>query len=349
MKKRVLIGLDLIGNSFTGLGRTACSFSSELAGTDQYACSFILPKDYVSANLTNYPSIRLNWHSKLFALGLEHYDLCHILHPFPNYKISGAKRIVLTIHDLNFLYIRKAAKQKKYCRRIQRLIDRADAVCFISESTRRDCLKHLSFSSSQLLKVIYNGVDALAPASARPQWCPPGPFLFALGQFTPNKNFKTLIAMMRELPSLHLVIAGINASKIGDEIREEIKKYGLGEQITLPGSISEGEKSFLYEFCEAFVFPSIAEGFGIPVLEAMKCGKPVFCSSIQCMKEIGSDYACYWEHFEPCYMARRVLEWSEEKAGDEEWLTRMKQYADSYSWKRNVQEYLKVYHELLDS
>ena len=73
---------------------------------------------------------------------------------------------------------------------------------------------------------------------------------------------------------------------------------GLEERIILPGEISDMDKYWLYKNCEAFVFPSMYEGFGLPVIEAMNFGKPVFLSTFSSLPEVGGKYALYWENFD---------------------------------------------------
>ena len=115
-----------------------------------------------------------------------------------------------------------------------------------------------------------------------------------------------------------------------------------------PGGVSEEDKSYLYHHCEAFLFPSIAEGFGLPVIEAMLCSRPVFCSNRTSLEEIGGNFAFFWKNFETDYMVETFYK-GLELFKDETYKLKQKEYAKSYTYKKNVSEYVKLYKELLNN
>jgi glycosyltransferase involved in cell wall biosynthesis len=86
------------------------------------------------------------------------------------------------------------------------------------------------------------------------------------------------------------------------EVMEAAKKFGVEDRVKLIGPATEEEKYWYYKNCEAFLFPSYAEGFGLPVIEAMYHGKPVFISDKTSLPEVGGDAAYYFRNFEPEYM-----------------------------------------------
>ena len=98
--------------------------------------------------------------------------------------------------------------------------------------------------------------------------------------------------------------------------------------------------------CEAFLFPSIAEGFGLPVIEAMLCGKPVFCSNRTSLKEIGGEFAFFWNNFESGEMVK-IFNNGLAKFKDEDFKNRQFAYATQFTHKKNIEGYLNIYRELL--
>lgn len=349
MNNKILICLDPLKTPFNGLGRVSIDFSTELLRRDvKDSITYLVPvKNHGYAR--QFPNIEfLTNVKKIWSGYMRKYDLVHVTHQVSKFSIRKAKKVVLTIHDLNFLYVKSSSKQKKYKRKVQKLVDKADYLCFISEFTKQECITHLTIEPDKPKSVIYNGVNNLIKSNAKPTWCPKGEFLFTVGQFTEKKNFHVLIPFLKLLPeSVSLVIAGQNNTSYGEKIKAIVEKEGLNGRVILPHTISEEEKSYLYYHCKAFVFPSIAEGFGLPVIEAMKCNKPVFCSDKTSLKEIGNAFAFFWKTFAPHSMLKVYQQGVSAFDKDQEFQQRQKEYADSYTWKKNVDEYLKVYSSLL--
>ncbi len=115
-----------------------------------------------------------------------------------------------------------------------------------------------------------------------------------------KKNFHVLPALL--VGNDHeLIISGVE-TPYKSKIMEEAEKFGVTDRVKITGTISEEDKAWYYKNCTAFVFPSIAEGFGLPVIEAMHFGKPVFLSTHTSLPEIGGDAAFYFPTFEPADM-----------------------------------------------
>ena len=347
MKHKILICLDLLKYPNRGLGRVSLDFSQELVKSDGFDYTYLIPSCAQADLMKNQPIIELNNLRKLSSDFMKEFSVCHIIHQLPKFSYRKARKIVLTIHDLNFMYVKNDRKQKKYRHIVQSAVDKADAICFISNFTRDDCFNHLSISPDKITKVIYNGVGELPPSSEKPDWCPDSDFLFSIGQFLSKKNFHVLLPLMKQLPHISLVIAGENKTAYGQELRKLVHQYRLESQVILPGPVSETEKSFLYDRCNAFVFPSLAEGFGLPVIEAMKCGKPVFCSDKTSLREIGDRYAFFWEHFDPGYMSEVLTRGLNTFNCDSSIKTGQVRYANSFTWEKNVKDYIDIYKQLI--
>ncbi len=347
MKHKILICLDLLKYPNRGLGRVSLDFRQEIGKSDDFDYTHLVPYRIHTDQIKSQQIIELNALRKLSSNFMKEFSVCHIVHQLPKFSYKKARKVVLTIHDLNFLYTKSDWKQKKYGHIVQSVVDKADAVCFISNFTRDDCFNHLSISPDKITKVIYNGVSELATPSKKPDWCPSSDFLFSIGQFLSKKNFHVLLPLMKQLPDLSLVIAGENNTVYGRELRLLIHQNKLDSQVILPGPVSEAEKSFLYYRCNAFVFPSLAEGFGLPVIEAMKCGKPVFCSDSTSLKEIGNRYAFFWNHFDPGYMSDVLTRGLDTFSCDSSIKAGQIQYANSFTWEKNVKSYVDIYKQLI--
>ncbi len=350
MNKKVLIDLSKLKVLNAGLGQTAKNFGLELGKqtVSDLQLSLLTPKqfngffgpkfDYINTNL-------INRHLPVLA---NSFDLLHSTHQLPKYFSGSSKTpLLLTIHDLNFLYEKKPDKAEKYLKRVQRSVDRACMVTVISKFTASVVREHIDLRGKEL-RVIYNGVQQSDPDTyQKPDFAAAGtPFFFTIGQVMEKKNFHTLLDVMNLFPKKNLYICGETKTPYSMEIRNRIQNEKIGN-VFLPGTISDEERGWLYQNCQAFVFPSKFEGFGLPVIEAMQHGKPVFSSEMTSLKEVGSHFAYFWEHFDPAYMASVVKAGLADFSNRPEFRKRQVEYALSFTYQKNIESYLNIYRELL--
>jgi glycosyltransferase involved in cell wall biosynthesis len=142
---------------------------------------------------------------------------------------------------------------------------------------------------------------------------------------------------------MELVIAG----KYDDEgyvsyIRNKSLQLGVANNVRLLGPVTENEKAWYYNNCTAFAFPSISEGFGLPVIEAMRYGKPLFLSDKTALPEIGGDVSFYFRNFQPDHM-QNVFDDGMLKYNANGLRERIKQRGAHFSWEKAAQKYAEVY------
>ena len=125
----------------------------------------------------------------------------------------------------------------------------------------------------------------------------------------------------------------------------EAAAYGVSDRIHIIGPIGEEDKYWYFSHCKAFVFPSISEGFGIPVIEAMHHGKPVFLSDKTSLPEIGGKFAYYFENFDPAYM-QEVFHNGMAHYESTQPAALIRQHAGSFQWKDVAKQYLDIYRSL---
>src|SRR6218665_2946857 len=272
----------------------------------------------------------------------EKYDIWHISEELARIVSAPKKtKVALTIHGLHFLDEGSEEAHEKGLKKVQRLADRADIVITDSDATTALVKKNMQVSDSKLHR-IYLGVS-IEKELKKPAWARSEEFLFTVGSFLARKNFHALVPMIKELP-FKLVIAGKFTNDYQGFIRQEAVRCGAEEQVLILDEISEAEKNWCFQHCEAFVFPSISEGFGIPIVEALYFGKPIFLSRFGSLPEIGKDYAYYWDNFSPQEMAQKVKENIHSPVN----INERRDYALSYSWAKAAKEYLTLYRSLLN-
>jgi glycosyltransferase involved in cell wall biosynthesis len=285
---------------------------------------------------------------RIFQGAMQSCDLWHSTIQDARYKPRNRRiKLVLTIHDLNFLIQRKnePSKIKKYLGRVQAGIDRADHIVCISEYTRQSVLQHLK-THGKPVDLIYNGCNINEfPGFDEPVYRPSRPFIFALGALVPKKNFHVLPCLLQHNDN-ELVIAGTRHKEYEQQILQQAVSYGVADRVHLTGEIREEDKYWYYKHCTAFVFPSLAEGFGLPLVEAMYYGKPAFIAAGTSLPEIGGNLAYSFDHFEPEYM-QQVFEKGMQHYFNTKPMQAIRDRALKFSWDQAAMDYLSVYRKLL--
>ena len=311
---------------------------------------YLPPRRKLKLQSEPYHLVEQRWH-KLFQPFLED---CRVWHaPFQSGRILPSKkrypnvRIVLTIHDLNVLHEGKSeAVQQKSLAHTQLLIDRSDAIVCISESTRSDVLTHCDVGNTPLY-VIYNGVAKAVEQVDEPvAYRPEREFLLGIGYQNRKKNFHVLLPLLRSNPDLELLLIGHHDDPAYvDQMRQLAQDLDVSERLHLPGTVSEADKNWYLKHCKAFLHPSLAEGFGLPVIEAMQFGKPVFLSTVTSLPEIGGDAAFYF----PSFAAEAIQSSYEQGMTIYERTPRAEaiiKHAARFTWEESAQQYLDVYNSL---
>ncbi len=282
------------------------------------------------------------------ALLFDHrIKLWHTSSQLSRYQPLNGKKI-LTIHDLNFLYEPLTSGQiKRRLDIVKKNLRRCSAVITISEFTRSDVLRHLDLGDIPV-EVIYNGCNLYNGPVTPPESVPRHPFLFAVGTVLPKKNFHVLPCLLRH-NDYELVIAGIfDSPEYVRKIKDEAVAHGVSDRVHVVGGIAESEKQWYLRNCDAFLHPSIAEGFGLPVIEAMQYGKPVFISDHTSLPEVGGDQAYYFNHdFDPDAM-RREFELGMSDFGKSSITPEsVRKRALSFSWKDAAKRHFDLYRRVI--
>jgi glycosyltransferase involved in cell wall biosynthesis len=348
--KNVLIDCERTKYPNTGLYHFCLCLGNELVKqTDksQEQLFFYVPRSKKNLFGENQQYVIQHSLHKFFQKGTGKFQVWHSTHQDSSYRpFNNKTNIVLTVHDLNFLIERKgeAHKIKKRLHQVQENINRADSIVSISAFTRKTMLEHLELKGKSV-QVIYNGCNINEfPGFNNPVYRPSKPFIFTIGTILPKKNFHVLPCLLK-YNNDELVIAGINNKEYESKIFKEAKLHGVADRITFAGQISEQDKYWYYKNCLAFAFPSLAEGFGFPLVEAMYYGKPSFISRLTSLPEIGADAAYYFDSFEPAAM-QHVFELGMKHYTENNLSAIIHERAMQFSWANAAQSYLSVYRSL---
>jgi glycosyltransferase involved in cell wall biosynthesis len=270
---------------------------------------------------------------------------------------------VVTVHDLSFLRMPEkfpAAKRFYLSKMCPASVAKARRVIAVSTQTADDLI-HFFNTEAEKVDIVYNGVESrFSPGQTkaieafRAQKGLPDRFLFYLGTLEPRKNLVRLVeaykgwrAQARSADKdVKLVIAG-GKGWFYKQIFQLVQELGLTEHVLFPGFIPRQELPDWYRAAEVFVYPSLFEGFGLPVVEAMACGTPVVCSHIPCLLEVARDAALTFPAENTDELIAAINLMVTQPAVRAEMRQRGLIQARRFSWERAAQETVAVYEKAL--
>ena len=295
-----------------------------------------------------------------WRLWRDRLDLFHSTH----YVIPplARARAVVTIHDIihvlypQFLPNRAALIYARVM--IRRALRRADRIITVSNNSKRDLVDYYGISPARI-DVIYNGVAARFRADlpraesdrVTAKYGLPRPYLLFLGGEKPHKNVRNVLRAFAEarrdqaLPHA-LVLAG-PMPKNRSRVEALIAALDLGAHVARPGVVPEEDLPGLFAGADAFLYPTLYEGFGLPVAEAMACGVPVLTSSTSALQEIAGGYAYLVDPMDIDAIARGIVDLATDPDRRREYAELGRRRAADFSWDHAAAQTLKVYAEAL--
>ena len=290
----------------------------------------------------------------------DRLDLFHATH----YVIPplARARAVVTIHDIihvlypQFLPSRAALIYARVM--IRRALKRADRILTVSYNSKRDLVDYFGIPPARI-DVVYNGVAsrfrADVPRAERDRVAARyglhRPYLLFLGGEKPHKNVRNVIRAFaearRERALPHgLVLAG-PMPRNRNRVEALISALELDGCVERPGIVPEEDLPGLYAGADAFLYPTLYEGFGLPVIEAMACGVPVLTSSTSALQEVAGGYAYLVDPMDVSAIARGIVTLATDPARRAEFADLGRRRARDFSWDRAAEQTLQIYAEAL--
>lgn len=354
--KKVLIDLSILKHLNCGLGQVAYNYAKyyqkhakELKNELNMEIHLLVPASYVGAFGPDVHYHRCNFVYRLCPSLLPKFDVWHSIHQLSRYNPPTRRftKNVLTIHDLNFLYEKGPSAQERDLKKLGKKIDRADRIVCISQYSMNDVQSHFDIKCP--IEKVYNGVQHIsAEGESIPSSCltkradSSRKFLFTIGQVYPKKNFHVLLDAMKLLPDYDLYIAGKDTTEYAEMIKKRIREENISN-VFLVGEVPHSEKLWFYHHCEAFIFPSLVEGFGLPIIEVMYFGKPVISSDKTSLSEIGGDHVFYLKSFEPTDMVETINHAVEVFYATPSMAEVNRKYAESFSYEKHLKRYIEIF------
>jgi glycosyltransferase involved in cell wall biosynthesis len=265
-----------------------------------------VPRRFEKKLVSSNPYVRLGYDLPRLVAE-DRPDLLHVQYTAP---ITCSAPIVVTVHDVSFLehpeyFTSFRALQLRLT--VRRTVRSASCVLTVSEFSKRQIVDAYRLPDDKVA-VLPDGVSSVFHPVAREAAqrglrtsLPAAPFILTVGDLQPRKNhlglieaFGDLIAAHPQLPH-HLAIVGKEETWYAPTVRAAAKKSLVADRIHFTGFVDDEELRRLYGACDLFVYPSFYEGFGLPILEAMACGRAVACSNTSAMPEVADSAALLFD------------------------------------------------------
>jgi glycosyltransferase involved in cell wall biosynthesis len=258
-------------------------------------------------------------------------------------------KTIITVHDLAFKLFPEMFPKKdlwelnfyaKYA------VENANKIVAVSQSTKKDILYFYPNVDVKKIQVIYHGFDGnLFLKNNVDNKNKNAPYLLYVGAIQPRKNLITLIKAFEEIKiktehsDLKLILAGGMAWK-AEETLAAVQNSSFSKDIILTGRVDFSALAKLYQYAEVFIFPSLYEGFGIPILEAFASGVPVVCANNSSLSEVAGDAALYFCGNDTVDLAEKILIVLKNDELKKELVRKGFAQLQKFSWKKCAQETL---------
>ncbi len=265
-------------------------------------------------------------------------------------------KVVTTMQDLTGIRFKNPAKnvvtftlkQQIYKWVNKRVAKKSDAIITPTEFVKQDVVQFTGISPDKIT-VTLESADPITDPPALLDYLQNTDFIMYVGRPTPHKNLERLVDAFAILqtthPALKLVFAGKKDANY-QRIEANVQKRGMSN-VVFTDFIPDSQLRWLYEHCQAYVFPSLSEGFGLPGLEAMSHGAPVVSSNATCLPEVHGAAAHYFDPLDVHDMATKIAEVLDDSKLRSELITKSKEQVKKFSWQRMAEQTLAVYTKVL--
>lgn len=287
----------------------------------------------------------------------QYKDIVHLpSQHFACYGLFLIKPFIITVHDLAricFPFAKETLPEKIRLKLDAIGLRRAEHIIAPSACTKADLVYYLGVPQNDIT-VIYNGIDCQV---FKPLWGTrfTFPYLLYVGSERPRKNLGILLAAFAMVKRKAGAFSNLKLVKVGsagrsNEFRRgtlnEVKRLGLETEVIFTGYISDEDLASYYSSAVALIMPSLYEGFGLPVVEAMACGCPVIASNSSSLPEVAGDAALFFAPRDSLELARCICRLIAEPTLRTELIGKGFQRVKHFSWERTAWETLQVYRKI---
>jgi glycosyltransferase involved in cell wall biosynthesis len=327
--------------------------NSRLSFLDSRTNTFIrTPQSLINKALTAY------WRSKSIVRDLftNKIDIYHGLsHELPLGIEKTNIKTVVTIHDLIFIRypnLFRTIDRKIYYKKFKSACHRADKIIAVSQQTKQDIIDFFLIPEEKI-EVVYQGcnkvfqdtIEGNKQKETQEKYNLPNDYLLCVGSIEERKNLLTLLKALKELPNQKLVVIG-NGKGYKIKCLRFIAEHNLSNRVAFLNGLETEEMAAIYQSAQMLVYPSIFEGFGIPILEALFSKTPVITSKDGCFAEAGGPTTKYINPLSVNEMKEAILEIQNSTELQEQMIAKGFKYAQNFKDEKIAINLMKVYKDL---
>jgi glycosyltransferase involved in cell wall biosynthesis len=371
---RIGVNLLKLKDEDSGIGQWSRSILNsvwEIDPNNEYVCYVSRQFPYPAKTPQNVIFKELNYfkNSSLYRMFLEQVlipgqiirDKVNIYYtPQTTLPLISNTPAIITVHDISYLLYPQCYKFSRvlfWRHTLSRSIRQSKLLIAVSQSTKRDVEEILGVPEDKI-KVVYNAVgkhfrvikDLSFLEKIRRKYSLPPRFILFVGLFSPRKNIEGLLRGFAKLKMSFavdhkLVIVGKHGWK-SQNLPRLIKDLSIEGDVHFTGYVPDEDLPPLYNLASVFVLPSLHEGFGIPVIEAMACGTPVLASNCPALLEVGSDAAVFFNPYDVDEIAHNLHLLLVNEDLRTECISKGLVRAKEFSWMKSAKDLLKVFEEI---
>lgn len=364
IKRKLVFNATILNDRLTGLGVYCKNIVNRLENnfnvvlyTDNYKKAFEEnSKEVVLRVKSNNKIKNIILRNRAFKKWIKDNKGSNILHYSPTQhgvRMKGIKQII-TIHDLMPLYFPKGRLHQYFYYKVllKRIINNSNLIITVSENTKKDILKEYKVNEDKV-KVIYNGFDEIKESIDKEysknyikDKFNIENYILMVGIHYKYKNLHSVIEAYdrnKEVLKVPLVIVGGTEGSYGKELIKLVNKKNLNDKVKFLGFVTNEDKNLLYQAAKLFIYPSLYEGFGLPVLEAMSNGTVVACSNSSSLPEVVGD-AAYMFDPNNLYEIESALLTMTNISNEEyiEYMLKSRRQLEKFSWDKCANEILEA-------
>lgn len=332
----------------------AADYSLTCFAGDEFTARFILEEFKPTAEKASSSIYGISEQFEMLSKAKQ-FDLLHV--PHFNIPIFSRTPLVVTVHDLTYLREPNAAGSplgRAYVRYLFKMIEKKAAhVITVSEFTKNDLLNAFPKIRPERVTVTHEACSKAfvkmgdTPLLQKMRQKFKKPFVLFVGTLKPHKNVPALLEAMERVRGRGLDHELVLAGRKDEKNAELLKKISRLPWVRVLGEVPDAELCCLYNLADLFVLPSLREGFGLPVLEAMSCGAPVICSDLSSLPEIAGDAALLFDPLRIDALEELLYNVLNNRDLREKMSKRGTERAGHFSWQSTAERTLQVYRRAL--
>jgi len=320
----------------------------------------IMPKKIIHFTVIKYISQKIFNQLSAHTKKIESLDILFVPSQHSTQLAENEfKYRVVCIYDITpmlFPELHRSSTVLYYGTILKNMLNKSDCVVTISESTKKDIIRHMQIAENKI-KIIYPGLNPHIHKiqdynAALEKYNISGEFILYLGTLEPRKNIPVLLEAFSLLKkdgfNEKLVLAG-RKGWLFDEIFKTIKRLHLEKDVIFTDYVEEKYVSQLYSAAKLFVYPSLYEGFGMPILEAMACGCPVITSNTSSLPEAGGNAVLYFDPKNPKNIFEQMKKALLSEKLRKDMIKKGVMHASQFSWEKSAREIINIFNEIYKS